>query len=174
MSFVRCRRYHKSWWNGAADLHISVDLLRGITAAELHNSVDLLCGTTDAELNNPVWCMHQELHTFSEDSDEPCWKIWWIKPKYNFTPAIKRFGRFSKHRSIVDFQQTLEMCIYENVANFYKMNALRRQQTSANVQRWTLYWRQNNPRTSANAFERWTPSDTRITTWVSASKWGKT
>ena len=48
-SFVQCRKYHKSWWNGAAELHISVDLLCGITAAELHNSVDLLCGTTDAE-----------------------------------------------------------------------------------------------------------------------------
>ena len=104
--------------NGAADVHISVDLLRSTTAAELLNSVDLLCGTTDAELNNPVWCMHQESHTFSEDSDEPCWKICWIKPKYNFTQGIKRFGRFSKHRSIVDFQQTVEMCIYENAPNF--------------------------------------------------------
>ena len=26
-SFVRCRKYHKSWSNGAAELHISVDLL---------------------------------------------------------------------------------------------------------------------------------------------------
>ena len=42
-------------------------------AAELHNSVDLLCDTKAAELN-PVWCMHQESHTFSKDSDEPCWK----------------------------------------------------------------------------------------------------
>ena len=33
-SFVRCRKYHKSWWNGAAELHISVDLLCGTTAAE--------------------------------------------------------------------------------------------------------------------------------------------
>ena len=32
-SFVRCRKYHKSWWNGAAELHISVDLLCGTTAA---------------------------------------------------------------------------------------------------------------------------------------------
>ena len=47
-SFVRCRKYHKSWSNGAAELHISVDLLCGTTAAELHNSVDLLCGTTAA------------------------------------------------------------------------------------------------------------------------------
>ena len=50
--FVQCRKYHKSRWNGAAELHISVDLLCGITAAELHNSVDLLCGTTDAEIHN--------------------------------------------------------------------------------------------------------------------------
>ena len=34
-SFVRCRKYHKSWWNGAAKLHISVDLLCGTTAAEI-------------------------------------------------------------------------------------------------------------------------------------------
>ena len=46
--FVQCPKYHKSRWNGAAELHISVDLLCGITAAELHNSVDLLCGTTAA------------------------------------------------------------------------------------------------------------------------------
>ena len=79
-SFVRCRKYHKSWSNGAAELHISVDLLCGTTAAELHNSVNLLCGTTAAELN-PVWCMHQESQTFSKDSDEPCWKIWRLNPK---------------------------------------------------------------------------------------------
>ena len=46
-SFVRCRKYHKSWWNGAAELHISVDLLCDSTAAELHNSVNLPCGTID-------------------------------------------------------------------------------------------------------------------------------
>ena len=32
-SFVQCRQYHTSWWNGAAELHISIDLLCGITAA---------------------------------------------------------------------------------------------------------------------------------------------
>ena len=53
-SFVRCRKYYKSWWNGAAELQISVDLLCGTKAAELHNSVDLLCGTTAAELHNSV------------------------------------------------------------------------------------------------------------------------
>ena len=37
--------------NGAAELHILVDLLCHTTAAELHNSVNLLCGTTGAELN---------------------------------------------------------------------------------------------------------------------------
>ena len=50
-SFVRCRKYHKSWSNGAAELHISVDLLCDKTAGELHNSVNLLCGITAAELN---------------------------------------------------------------------------------------------------------------------------
>ena len=37
-SFVRCRKYHKSWSNGAAELHITLDLLCGTTAAELHNN----------------------------------------------------------------------------------------------------------------------------------------
>ena len=32
--FVRCRKYHKSWWNGAAEFQISVDLLCGTTAVE--------------------------------------------------------------------------------------------------------------------------------------------
>ena len=53
-SFVRCRRYHKSWLNGAAELHISVDLLCGTTAAELHNSVDIVCDTTAAEPHNAL------------------------------------------------------------------------------------------------------------------------
>ena len=49
----------------------------------------------------------------------------------------ERFGRISKHRSIVDLRQTLEICLYtleiclntlyEDSANFKKMNALQRQ-----------------------------------------------
>ena len=61
---------HESGWYGASKLHISVDLLCGITAAELHNSVDLLCGITDAEPNNLVWCMHQESHSFFKEKYE--------------------------------------------------------------------------------------------------------
>ena len=38
----------KRWEKGAAELHISVDLLCEIKAAELHNAVDLLCDTTGA------------------------------------------------------------------------------------------------------------------------------
>ena len=54
-SFVQCRKYNTSRWNGAAELHISVDLLCGITAAaELRISIDLLCGITAAELHNSV------------------------------------------------------------------------------------------------------------------------
>ena len=108
-SLVWCRKYHKSWSNG--EPHISVDLLCGTTATELHNSVDLRCDTTAAELHNSVnllcglttaaelhnsvdllfdtktaelnlvWRMHLETHTFSKDSDEPCWKIWRLNPK---------------------------------------------------------------------------------------------
>ena len=53
-SFVQCRKYHKSWSNGTAELQISVDLLCGTSVAELHNSVDLLCDTLAAELHNSV------------------------------------------------------------------------------------------------------------------------
>ena len=53
-SFVQCRKYHKSWSNGAAKLHIAVDLLCGTTVAELHNSVDLLRDTLAAALHNSV------------------------------------------------------------------------------------------------------------------------
>ena len=100
--WFQCRKYHKSWWNGADERHISVDLLCGTTAAKLHNSVDLLCATTATELHNsvdllcgrtaaklhnsvdllcgtmaaeqnkPVWCKREESHTFSKDGDEPC------------------------------------------------------------------------------------------------------
>ena len=174
MSFVRCAKYHKSSWNGAVELHISVDLLCGTTTAELqksvdllsgtisaelhnsvdllwsttnaelHNSVNLLCGTTAAEPNNPVWCIQQESHTFCKDSDEPCWKMWvegLIQSKIN-GKLLKdeRFGRFSKHRTIGDLQQTIAMCtLYKDWANVWKMSA----------------------------------EGTRITKWVSASKWGK-
>ena len=67
-SFVRCRKYHKSRWNCAAELQITVDLLCGTTAAKLHYSVDLSCGTTAAELHNSVdliyfvWQTAAELH----------------------------------------------------------------------------------------------------------------
>ena len=57
-SFVRCRKYHKSWSNGATELYISVELLCDTTAAELHNSVDLLCDTTPAELHNSINLLH--------------------------------------------------------------------------------------------------------------------
>ena len=85
VSFLCAPNKERIRWNGAAELHISVDLLCGTTAAELHNSVDLLCGTTAAslynlvdllcgttnpELNKPVWCMHQESHAFSKEKYE--------------------------------------------------------------------------------------------------------
>ena len=61
-SFVWCRKYHKSWSNGAAELHISVDLLCDKTAAELHNSVNLLCGITAAELTRFDACTSSRRH----------------------------------------------------------------------------------------------------------------
>ena len=105
-SFVQCRKYHMSWWNGAAELHISVDVLCGITAAELHNLVDLLCGTTATLLHNSVdllWSTTDaELHnspvnflcgTTDAKLNNPVWcmhqeyayifqiKIWRLNPK---------------------------------------------------------------------------------------------
>ena len=83
-SFVRCRKYYKSWWNCAAEPDISVDLLCGTTAAELQNSVDLLCGTTAAEQHNSVdllWgTTAAELHnsvdlTLSHNGRRNFWKM---------------------------------------------------------------------------------------------------
>ena len=74
-------------------------------------------------------------HIFQiKDSDEPCCKIWRLDPRwilvrvFYFRKLLKdeRFGRFSKHRSIVDLQQTLEITFY----------LLFIQQT---FKRWTLY-----------------------------------
>ena len=116
-SFVWCRKYHKSWSNGAAELHILVDLLCGTTAAELQNSVNLLCGTTAAELN-PVWCMHQESQIFRRQW-RTMLKNMKASSKVKFNSKLlkdERFGRFSNHRS---------------------MYALRR--FSKLFKRWTLY-----------------------------------
>ena len=61
-----------------------------------HISSDLLCDTTAAELHNSV--------------DLLCG-----------TTAAETFEKLSKNRSIVDLQQTFEIC------TLYEMNALRRQ-----------------------------------------------
>ena len=80
-SFVRCRKYHKSW-NGAAELHISVELLCGTTAAELHNFVVLLCGTKDES-----WTLWKIQET-QIDSRPPAnfWKMY----------ALRRFSKLLK------------------------------------------------------------------------------
>ena len=70
-SFFRCRKHQKSWWNGAAELHISLDLLCGTTAAELHNSVDLLRGTTAAGLHNSFLGIFTSWHNGRQNF----WKI---------------------------------------------------------------------------------------------------
>lgn len=38
-SFVRCRKHPRWWWNGAAERHNSIALLRGTIAAELNHPV---------------------------------------------------------------------------------------------------------------------------------------
>ena len=92
-SFVQCWKYHKSWWNGAAELHISVDLLWETKAAELHKSVDLLCGTTAAE-------------TFER------WTLWKIQQtQIDSRPSANSWNmyalrRFSKHLKGERFTKT--------------------------------------------------------------------
>ena len=90
-SFVRCRKYHKSWWNGAAELHISVDLLCGTTAAEL----DLLCGTTPAELHNSVdlLCGTTAAETFER------WTFWKIQPtQMDSRPSANSWNKYALQR----------------------------------------------------------------------------
>ena len=103
----------------SAELRNSVDLLWSTTNAELHNSVNLHCGTKAAEPDNAVWCIQQESHTFSKNSEEPCWKMWvegLIQSKIN-GKLLKdeRFERFSKQCNAYAFwrqnsrpQQTFE------------------------------------------------------------------
>ena len=96
-SFVRCRKYHKSWSNGAAELHISVDLLCGTRAAELNNSVDLLCDTTAAELN-PVCCM-QTVTNHAKKYEGLIQSKSEVKLNSKLLKD-ERFGRCRKHRSM--------------------------------------------------------------------------
>ena len=154
-SFVRCRKYYKSWSNGAAELHILVDLLCVTTVAELHNSVNLPCGTMAAELN-PVWCKHRESQTFSKDSDEPCWKIWKLNPNWNLA------ANFWKINALDDSANTDRCKLYKDSANFLKDERFTKTeyQTSANL------WKMNAEDTSMYKNHH--------ITWVSASKGGKT
>ena len=94
-SFVWYRKYHKSWWNGANELHISVDLLCGTTAAELHNSVHLLCGTTAAELYNSVdlLCGTTAAETFER---WPFWKIQQTQIDSRPSANLLKYVRFTK------------------------------------------------------------------------------
>ena len=115
-SFVWCQKYHKSWSNGAAELHNSVDLLCDTTAAELNNSVNLLCGTAASELN-PVGCIGVA-NIFQRQGQIMLKNMKaWSKVKFNSNLLKDEgFGRFSNHRS---------------------MYALRR--FSRLFKRWTLY-----------------------------------
>ena len=45
-----------------------------------------------------------------------------IQSKINSELLKERIGRFSKHKSMVDLQQSLVICtLYKNLANFLKM-----------------------------------------------------
>ena len=100
-SFVRCRKYHKSRWNGASELHISVDLLCGTTAAELHNYVDLLCATTATELHNSVdlLCGTTAAETFER------WTFWRIQQRQIDS---RTFSKLLKYVRFTKIQQTFK------------------------------------------------------------------
>ena len=86
------RKYHKSWWNGAAELHISGDLLCGTTATELDNSVDLLCGTMAAGLHNWVdlLCGTTSAQTFER------WTFWKIQQtQINSKPSANSWKMYA-------------------------------------------------------------------------------
>ena len=127
-SFVWCRKYHKSWWNGAPELHISVDLLCCTTVAELHNSVDLLCGITAAELHIQLsrftlWHNGRELNNSVSLMRAPGvarifqrqWrtilKVWRLNPKYNFTHLSN---------ALEDSTNTERVKVRQNVRNRFK------------------------------------------------------
>ena len=161
-----CRKYHKSWSNGAAELHISVDLLCDTTAAELHNSVnlhsglttatelhnsvDLLCDTKATELN-PVSCTRNCTH-FPKTVTNHAEKYEGLIQSKNLT------ANFWKMNALENSAITDRCTLYEDSANFLKNERFTKteyRQTSANL------WKMNT-------------EDTRNTTWVRATKWDKT
>ena len=86
------RKYHKSWRNGAAELHFSGDLLCGTTATELDNSVDLLCGTMAAGLHNWVdlLCGTTSAQTFER------WTFWKIQQtQINSKPSANSWNMYA-------------------------------------------------------------------------------
>ena len=87
-SFVRCQIYHKSLWNGAAELYTSVDLLCCTTAAELHSSVDLLRGTTAAEIP------HNLVDFLCVAQRPPSYTLGWFTLWHNGRRATTQLGRF--------------------------------------------------------------------------------
>ena len=105
-SFVRCRKYYKSWSNGAAELHILVDLLCVTTVAELHNSVNLPCGTMAWKLN-PNWNLTANF-----------WKINALDDSAN-TDRCKLYEDSANFLKDERFTKTE----YQTSASLWKMNA---------------------------------------------------
>ena len=65
--------------------------------------------------------MQQESHAFSKEKYEGLLQIKILLRVFYLNKLFKhkRQGRFSKHRSIIDLQQTLEICtLYEDSAHF--------------------------------------------------------
>ena len=83
--------------------------------------------TTDAELNNPIWCMYQESHAFSKEKYEGVIQSKISLRVWTFSELLKdeRFGRFIKHRSIVELQQALKNVRFTKIQHTFK--------------RWTIY-----------------------------------
>ena len=111
-SFVGWEKYFKSWWNGAAELHIAVDLLYFVAQRPL-------------KLLPERWTLWKIQQT--QIDSRPSANSWNMY-------ALRRFRKLLKCKRFTKTE------LQTGSANVWKMNA----------------------------------KDTRITMWVSASKWGKT
>ena len=131
-SFVRCRKYYKSWWNGrrrrASHLGRFTLWHNGGRATKLCRFTLWHNGRRAMQLGRfTLW------HNGSRATQLCRFTLWnngrratqlgrftfFVAQRLPKLLKDERFERFSKNRSIVDLQQTLEICtLYEDSANF--------------------------------------------------------
>ena len=148
-SFVRCQKYHKSWSNGAAELHISVDLI-----TLWHNG----CRATSLG-RFTLW------HNGRRATQLGRFTLWHngrrAKPGLMHAPGVADI-----------FQSQWRLNPKKNLtANFWKMKAL----DYSAITNWCMPCEDSeNERFTKTELDLSKPLKDERNAWVSSSKWGKT